>query len=160
MSGETQITVVGNLTADPEMRSAGGVDVLTFTIASTPRVYDRQANEWKDADTLFLRAQVWRDMAENAHLSLSKGTRVIAQGLLKQRSFETQQGEKRTVIELEVQDIGPSLRNATAQVTRRSGGGGGQRQQPAQQQEQAWGQSAPAQGGWPAAEPGTAWGAQ
>ncbi|QCR20540.1 single-stranded DNA-binding protein [Agrococcus sp. SGAir0287] len=128
MAGETIITVVGNLTADPELRyTQNGLAVANFTIASTPRTFDRQANEWKDGEALFLRASVWREFAEHVSQSLTKGSRVIAQGRLKQRSFETQQGEKRTVIELEVDEIGPSLRYATAQVTRSSGGGGGNR---------------------------------
>ncbi len=128
MAGETIITVVGNLTADPELRyTQNGLPVANFTIASTPRNFDRQANEWKDGEALFLRASVWREFAEHVSQSLTKGSRVIAQGRLKQRSFETQQGEKRTVIELEVDEIGPSLRYATAQVTRSQGGGGGQR---------------------------------
>ncbi|GAA3592029.1 single-stranded DNA-binding protein [Agrococcus terreus] len=126
MAGETIITVVGNLTADPELRyTQNGLAVANFTIASTPRTFDRQANEWKDGEALFLRASVWREFAEHVSQSLQKGSRVIAQGRLKQRSFETQQGEKRTVIELEVDEIGPSLRYATAQVTRTSGGGAG-----------------------------------
>jgi single-strand DNA-binding protein len=126
MAGETIITVVGNLTADPELRyTQNGLAVANFTIASTPRTFDRQANEWKDGEALFLRASVWREFAEHVSQSLSKGSRVIAQGRLKQRSFETQQGEKRTVIELEVDEIGPSLRYATAKVTRASRGEGG-----------------------------------
>lgn len=119
MSGETIITVVGNLTADPELRyTQSGLAVANFTIASTPRQFDRNANEWKDGDPLFLRASVWREFAEHVAQSLSKGARVIAQGELKQRSFETEAGEKRTVVELQVLEIGPSLRYATAQVTR------------------------------------------
>jgi single-strand DNA-binding protein len=119
MAGETVITVIGNLTNDPELRfSPSGSAVANFTIASTPRTYDRQSNEWKDGETLFLRASVWREAAENVAESLTKGTRVIAQGRLKQRSFETKEGEKRTVVELEVDELGPALKNATAQVTR------------------------------------------
>ncbi|MGY6498368.1 MAG: single-stranded DNA-binding protein [Microcella sp.] len=126
MAGETVITVVGNLTADPELRyTQNGLAVANFTIASTPRTYDRQANEWKDGEALFLRASVWRDFAEHVASSLTKGMRVVAQGRLKQRSYETKEGEKRTTIELEVDEIGPSLRYATAQVTRSSGGSGG-----------------------------------
>jgi len=126
MSGETVVTVVGNLTADPELRyTQAGLAVANFTIASTPRTFDRQANEWKDGEALFLRASVWREFAEHVSQSLVKGSRVIAQGRLKQRSFEAQNGEKRTVIELEVEEIGPSLRHATAAVTRTSGGGAG-----------------------------------
>jgi len=127
MAGETIITVVGNLTADPELRyTQNGLPVANFTIASTPRNFDRQANEWKDGEALFLRASVWREFAEHVAGSLTKGSRVIATGRLKQRSYETREGEKRTAIELEVDEIGPSLRYATAQVTRASGGGGGQ----------------------------------
>jgi len=126
VAGETIITVVGNLTSDPELRyTQNGLAVANFTIASTPRNFDRQANEWKDGEALFLRASVWRDFAEHVAGSLAKGSRVIATGRLKQRSYETREGEKRTAIELEVDEIGPSLRYATAQVTRTSGGGGG-----------------------------------
>ncbi|MET0590120.1 MAG: single-stranded DNA-binding protein [Naasia sp.] len=125
MAGETIITVVGNLTADPELRyTQGGLAVANFTIASTPRSFDRQSNDWKDGEALFLRASVWREFAENVAGSLSKGSRVVATGRLKQRSYETKEGEKRTSIELEVDEIGPSLRYATAQVTRAAGGGG------------------------------------
>jgi single-strand DNA-binding protein len=125
MAGETIITVVGNLTADPELRyTQNGLPVANFTIASTPRNYDRQTNEWKDGEALFLRASVWREFAEHVAGSLTKGSRVIATGRLKQRSYETREGEKRTAIELEVDEIGPSLRYATAQVTRAAGGGG------------------------------------
>ena len=126
MAGETVITVVGNLTSDPELRyTQNGLADANFTIASTPRNFDRQANEWKDGEALFLRASVWRDFAEHVAGSLAKGSRVIATGRLKQRSYETREGEKRTAFELEVDEIGPSLRYATAQVTRASGGGGG-----------------------------------
>ena len=126
MAGETIITVVGNLTADPELRyTQNGLPVANFTIASTPRNYDRQTNEWKDGEALFLRASVWREFAEHVASSLTKGSRVIAQGRLKQRSYETKEGEKRTTIELEVDEIGPSLRYATAQVTRSAVGAGG-----------------------------------
>ena len=119
MAGETIITVVGNLTADPELRyTQNGLPVANFTIASTPRNFDRQANEWKDGEALFLRASVWREFAEHVAGSLTKGSRVIATGRLKQRSYETREGEKRTAIELEIDEIGPSLRYATAQVTR------------------------------------------
>src|SRR6187401_3752030 len=125
MAGETPITVVGNLTADPELRfTPSGAAVANFTIASTPRTFDRQANEWKDGEALFLRASCWREFAEHVAGSLTKGSRVIATGRLKQRSYETKEGEKRTAIELEVDEIGPSLRYATAQVTRASGGAG------------------------------------
>jgi single-strand DNA-binding protein len=128
MAGETVITVIGNLTGDPELRfTPSGSAVANFTIASTPRTFDRQSNDWKDGETLFLRASVWREAAENVAETLTKGMRVIAQGRLKSRSYETKEGEKRTVIELEVDEIGPSLRYASAKVTRtqRSGGGNG-----------------------------------
>ncbi len=136
MAGETTITVIGNLTNDPELRfTPSGSAVANFTIASTPKVFDRQTNEYKDGETLFLRASVWREMAENTAESLTKGMRVIASGRLKSRSYDTKEGEKRTVIELEVDEIGPSLRYANAKVNRtqrngNSGGFGGQ-QQPA-----------------------------
>jgi single-strand DNA-binding protein len=128
MAGETTITVVGNLTSDPELRfTPSGSAVANITIASTPRTFDRHSNEWKDGETLFLRASVWREAAENVAETLTKGTRVVAQGRLKSRSYETKEGEKRTVMELEVDEIGPSLRYASAKVSRtqRSGGGGG-----------------------------------
>jgi single-strand DNA-binding protein len=124
MSNETVITVVGNLTADPELRfTQNGVAVANFTIASTPRNFNKQTNEYEDGEALFLRASVWREFAENVAGSLTKGSRVVASGILKQRSYETREGEKRSSIELDVQEIGPSLRYATAQVTRASGGG-------------------------------------
>jgi single-strand DNA-binding protein len=126
MSGETVITVVGNLTGDPELRfTASGAAVANFTVASTPRTFDRQANEWKDGDTLFMRCSIWREAAESVAESLTKGTRVVVTGRLVQRSYETREGEKRTVVELQVEEVGPSLRYATAKVTRtpRSGGG-------------------------------------
>ena len=127
MAGETIITVVGNLTADPELRyTQNGLPVCNFTIASTPRSFDRQANEWKDGEALFLRASVWREFAEHVAGSLTKGMRVIATGRLKQRSYQDREGNNRTAIELEVDEIGPSLRYATAQVTRAAGGTGGQ----------------------------------
>ena len=126
MAGETVITVVGNLTADPELRyTQNGLAVANFTIASTPRTFDRQANEWKDGDALFLRASVWREFAEHVAGSLTKGSRVIAQGRLRQRSYQDREGQQRTSIELEVDEIGPSLRYATAQITRAPGGSGG-----------------------------------
>jgi single-strand DNA-binding protein len=147
MAGETVITVVGNLTADPELRyTQNGLPVANFTIASTPRTLDRASNEWKDGEALFLRASVWREFAEHVAGSLTKGSRVVATGRLKQRSYETKEGEKRTSLELEIDEIGPSLRYATAQVTRASsgggnsgggsfggGGGGGQQSRPQQQ---------------------------
>jgi single-strand DNA-binding protein len=132
MAGDTIMTVVGNLTADPELRfTASGAAVANFTVASTPRTFDRNTNEWKDGEALFLRCNIWRQPAENVAESLTRGSRVIVSGRLKQRSFETKEGEKRTVIELEVDEIGPSLRYATAKVNRAqrsdggSGGGGG-----------------------------------
>lgn len=126
MAGETVITVVGNLTADPELRfTPSGAAVASFTVASTPRTFDRQSNEWKDGETLFMRCSVWREAAENVAESLTKGTRVIVQGRLVQRSFETREGEKRTVVEMQVDEVGPSLRYATAKVTRSQRGGGG-----------------------------------
>lgn len=173
MAGETVITVVGNLTSDPELRfTPNGAAVANFTVASTPRMFDRQSNEFKDGETLFLRCSVWREMGENVAESLQRGTRVVVQGRLKSRSFETKEGEKRTVMELDVDEVGPSLRRATAQVTKneRSGGGfsgggnfGGQQQGGGsqqggfgQQQSSGWGnnpqqgnpqQGAPQQGG-------------
>ena len=128
MAGDTQITVVGNLVSDPELRyTPTGVAVANFRVASTPRTFDRQANEWKDGDSLFLTCNVWRQAAENVAESLQRGMRVVVQGRLHQRSYETREGEKRTVFEVEVDDVGPSLRNASAKVTKsnRSGGGGG-----------------------------------
>jgi single-strand DNA-binding protein len=128
VAGDTVITVIGNLTADPELRfTPSGAAVANFTVASTPRQFDRQTNEWKDGEALFLRCNIWREAAENVAESLTRGSRVIVSGRLKQRSFETREGEKRTVVELEVDEIGPSLRYATAKVNKasRSGGGGG-----------------------------------
>ena len=128
MAGETTITVIGNLTNDPELRfTPSGSAVANFTIASTPRTFDKNKNEWGDGETLFLRASVWREAAENVSESLTKGMRVIVSGRLKSRSYETKEGEKRTVIELEVDEIGPSLRYANAKVnrTQRSGNGNG-----------------------------------
>ncbi|WPM94380.1 single strand DNA binding protein [Arthrobacter phage Cupello] len=119
MAGETTITIIGNLTSDPELRfTPSGSAVANFTVASTPRTFDRQSNEWKDGETLFLRASIWREAAENVAESLVKGMRVLIVGRLKSRSYETKDGEKRTVIELEVDEIGPSLRYATAKVQR------------------------------------------
>ncbi len=126
MAGETIITIVGNLTADPELRfTPSGAPVANFTVASTPRTFDRQTNEWKDGDAMFLNCAVWRQAAENVAESLTKGMRVIVQGRLRSRSYETREGEKRTVFEIEVEEVGPALRYATAKVTRSSGGGGG-----------------------------------
>jgi single-strand DNA-binding protein len=127
MAGETTITVIGNLTADPELRfTPSGAAVANFTLASTPRTFDRQSNEWKDGETLFLRASVWREMAENVAESITKGTRCIVTGRLKSRSFENKEGQKQTVIELEVDEIGPSLRYSTAKVTRTARNGAAQ----------------------------------
>jgi len=126
MAGDTIITVVGNLTADPELRfTPSGAAVANFTVASTPRTFDRQTQEWKDGDALFLRCNVWRQAAENVAESLTRGARVVVSGRLKQRSYETKEGEKRTVVELEVDEVGPSLRYATAKVTKASRGSGG-----------------------------------
>ena len=128
MAGDTVITIVGNVTGDPELRfTPSGAAVANFTVASTPRAFDRQSNEWKDGETLFMRCSVWRDAAENVAESLQRGTRVIVTGRLKSRSYETKEGEKRTVIEMEVDEVGPSLRYASAKVTKtqRGSGGGG-----------------------------------
>ncbi|GAA2383939.1 single-stranded DNA-binding protein [Streptomyces glaucosporus] len=125
MAGETVITVVGNLVDDPELRfTPSGAAVAKFRVASTPRTFDRQTNEWKDGESLFLTCSVWRQAAENVAESLTKGTRVIVQGRLKQRSYEDREGVKRTVFELDVDEVGPSLRNATAKVTKTTGRGG------------------------------------
>lgn len=150
MAGETIITVVGNLTSDPELRfTQNGVPVTTFTIASTPRHFDRVSKEYKDGDALFMRCSAWREFAEHIAGSLTKGARVIAQGRLRQRSYQDREGNQRTSIELEVDDIGPSLRYATAQVTRAARTDGQQR--PAA--------SAPAEEQWATAEPPAAeWG--
>jgi single-strand DNA-binding protein len=126
MAGDTVITVIGNLTADPELRfTPSGAAVANFTVASTPRTFDRQSGEWKDGEALFLRCNIWRQAAENVAETLTRGSRVIVNGRLKQRSYETREGEKRTVVELEVEEIGPSLRYATAKVNKVSRGGGG-----------------------------------
>jgi single-strand DNA-binding protein len=126
MAGETVITIIGNLTNDPELRfTPSGAAVANFTVASTPRTFDRQSNEWKDGETLFMRCSVWRDAAENVAESLQRGTRVLVSGRLRSRSYETKEGEKRTVVEMEVDEVGPSLRYATAKVNKTSRGGGG-----------------------------------
>ena len=172
MAGETVITVVGNLVDDPELRfTPSGAAVANFRIASTPRTFDKQSNEWKDGDALFLSCSVWRQAAENVAESLQKGMRVVVQGRLKSRQYETREGEKRTVFEIDVDEVGPSLKYATAKVTRaqrsggggyggnQGGGGGGNQGQP-----DPWATSAPAggnqggggQGGAPAGDP---WGA-
>lgn len=148
MAGDTVITVIGNLTADPELRwTQSGAAVADFTVASTPRTYDRNAGEWRDGDTLFMRCSVWRDTAENVAESLRKGMRVIVQGRLTQRSYDTQQGERRTVVELQVDEIGPSLRRARAQVTRTAPSGGGGYQSDNRGQQQGGYQQAAPQGG-------------
>lgn len=126
MAGETPITVIGNLTADPELRfTPSGAAVANFTVASTPRQFDRQSNEWRDGEAMFLNCSVWRQAAENAAESLTKGMRVIVNGRLKARSYETREGEKRTVFEIDVDEVGPSLRYASAKVTKTSRGGFG-----------------------------------
>lgn len=175
MAGETVITVVGNLVDDPELRfTPSGAAVANFRIASTPRTFDRQSNEWKDGEALFLSCSVWRQAAENVAESLQKGMRVVVQGRLKQRSYETREGEKRTVVELDVEEVGPSLKYATAKVARvqRSGGGGGYGSQGgggddpwASSPAQGGGQSAPQGGGAPAGgqgggSQGGSWGGQ
>jgi len=147
VSGETIITVVGNLTADPDLKvTSSGAVVVTFTIASTPRTFDKNSNSWKDAESLFMRCSLWREAGEHAADSLTQGTRVIATGALKQRSYE-KDGQKRTVVELNVEEIGPSLKYATAKVTKTSRGGqsGGNQQQGASQQSNRGQQN---QGGW------------
>jgi single-strand DNA-binding protein len=170
MAGDTVITVIGNITGDPELRfTPSGAAVANFTVASTPRQFDRQSNEWKDGETLFMRCSVWRDAAENVAESLQRGTRVIVSGRLKSRSYETKEGEKRTVIEMDVDEVGPSLRYATAKVNRTqrgtgtggggfSGGGqgGGQAEDPwatgpsgpSSSPQSGGQQSAPQGGGW------------
>jgi single-strand DNA-binding protein len=171
MAGETTITVIGNLVDDPELRfTPSGAPVANFRIASTPRTFDRQSNEWKDGDTLFLSCAVWRQAAENVAESLQRGMRVIVQGRLKSRQYETREGEKRTVFEIDVEEVGPSLRSASAKVTKttRSGGGGGysgggggggysggggQQSAPA---DDPWASPAPSQGG----QAGGGWGGQ
>lgn len=157
MAGDTTITVIGNLTADPELRFTGsGAAVCNFTVASTPRQFDKQQNEWVDQETLFMRCSVWREAAENVAESLTKGTRVIVQGRLKARSYETKEGERRTSTELEVDEVGPSMKYATAKVSRNAreggqkapqggqqpqGGGNTRRGAPNQSQGQPWGQT-------------------
>lgn len=164
MAGETTITVIGNLTSDPELRfTPSGDAVANFTIASTPRTFDRQSNEWKDGETLFLRASIWKEAAENVAESLTKGTRVIVSGRLKSRTYDTKEGEKRTVMELEVDEIGPSLRYANAKVNRTQRNGQGGQQQPnnfgnQQQNQGGWGgqQSQPAADPWATPNNGSA----
>jgi single-strand DNA-binding protein len=149
MAGETIITVVGNLTADPELRfTASGAAVANFTVASTPRTFDKNTNEWKDGEALFLRCSIWRQPAENVAETLTRGARVIVSGRLQQRSYETKEGEKRTVIELAVDEIGPSLRYATAKVNRavRVESGGDRPSGNTGQAEDPWGSAPPAAG--------------
>jgi single-strand DNA-binding protein len=151
MAGDTVITVVGNLVDDPELRfTPSGAAVAKFRVASTPRYMDRQTNEWKDGDSLFLTCNVWRQAAEHVAESLQRGMRVIVQGRLRQRSYETKEGEKRTVYEIEVDEVGPSLRNATAKVskTTRSGGGGFGGNASGGAAEDPWASAAPAGDGW------------
>jgi single-strand DNA-binding protein len=163
MAGETVITVVGNLTADPELRfTPSGAAVANFTVAATPRTFDRQSGEWKDGDALFMRCNVWRQAAENVAETLTRGMRVMVSGRLRQRSFETREGEKRTVVELEVDEVGPSLKYATAKVNKvnrdsggggfgGSGGGGGGGYSGGAPADDPWG-SAPPAGSGPAAD--------
>jgi single-strand DNA-binding protein len=155
MAGETPITVVGNLTADPELRfTPSGAAVANFTVASTPRTFDKQTNDWKDQETLFLNCSVWRQAAENSAESLTRGMRVIVSGRLKARSYETREGEKRTVFEIDVDEVGPSLKMATAKVSKTSRSGGGQGFQSGGDDPWASNQSAPAASG------GGSWGGQ
>jgi single-strand DNA-binding protein len=172
MAGETIITVVGNLTDDPELRfTPSGAAVANFTVASTPRTFDKNSNEWVDQEAMFLRCSIWRQAAENVAESLQRGMRVVVQGRLKARTYETREGEKRTVFEVEVDEIGPSLKFATAKVNRtsRQGGGGGysggggqggqgQGGQPAPADD-PWATPAPAAGGQPGGAAGDPWGA-
>jgi single-strand DNA-binding protein len=153
MAGDTVITVVGNLTDDPELRfTSSGAAVANFTVASTPRFFDKNTNDWKDGDALFLRCSIWRQAAENVAETLTKGARVIVQGRLKQRSYETREGEKRTVYELDVDEVGPSLKYATAKVAKVTragggggfGGGGGGSSQPSAPAADPWASAAPA----------------
>jgi single-strand DNA-binding protein len=152
-AGDTTITLIGNLVDDPELRfTPSGAAVAKFRVASTPRYLDKATNEWKDGESLFLQCQIWRQAAENVAESLTKGMRVILSGRLKQRSYETKEGEKRTVFEVEVDEVGPSLRNATAKVTRTQRAGGGQAAAPAADSfnDDPWAaaSTSPAGGGW------------
>ncbi|WP_432185438.1 single-stranded DNA-binding protein [Streptomyces tendae] len=152
MSGDTVITVCGNLVDDPELRfTPAGAAVAKFRVASTPRTFDRQTNEWKDGESLFLSCSVWRQAAENVAESLQKGMRVIVQGRLKQRSYEDREGVKRTVFELDVEEIGASLRSATAKVTKASSSGGGRQYQDASRRSSEEGRQDP----WGSGVPGT-----
>ena len=149
-AGDTNITIMGNLVNDPELRfTPNGAAVAKFTVASTPRYLDKATNEWKDGDSLFLVCNVWRQAAENVAESLQRGTRVIVTGRLKQRSYETKEGEKRTVYEVEVDEVGPSLRNATAKVTKTSGKSAGSFAPAAEtaSSDDPW-SAAPVGGGW------------
>jgi single-strand DNA-binding protein len=163
VAGETTLTVVGNLTADPELKfTQSGAAVASFTVASTPRTFDKNSGEWKDGEALFLRCNVWRQVAENVAESLFRGSRVLVTGRLRQRSFETREGEKRTVLELEVDEIGPSLRYATAKVNKVSREGGQQQQRPPQSAGYAgaddpWGSEPPQSQQRPPSQP---WGQQ
>ena len=166
MAGETTITIVGNLTGDPELRfTPSGAAVANFTVASTPRTFDRQSNEWKDGETLFMRCSIWREAAENVAESLQRGTRVVVTGRLKSRSYETKEGEKRTVVEMDVDEVGPSLRYANAKVTKTQrsgdsgggfGGGGSYGGNSGQQQSDPWATG----GSAPAPQGGQGWGGQ
>lgn len=158
MSGETVLSVVGNLTADPELRfTPSGAAVANFTVASTPRTFDKQTNDWRDGDALFMRCNVWRQAAENVAETLTRGMRVMVSGRLVQRSFTTKEGEKRTVVELEVDEVGPSLKYATAKVNKVSrssdGGGRSQNRGGGQQADDPWGQPPPASSASPDDEP-------
>ena len=164
MAGETIITVVGNLTDDPELRfTPSGAAVANFTVASTPRTFDKNSNEWVDQEAMFLRCSIWRQAAENVAESLQRGMRVVVQGRLKARTYETREGEKRTVFEIEVDEIGPSLKFATAKVNRtsRQGGGGGYSGGGGQGPQGGGGQSSPADDPWatPAQAPAAGGGA-
>lgn len=151
MAGETVLTVVGNLTADPELRfTPSGAAVANFTVASTPRSFDKQSGEWRDGEALFMRCTAWRDLGENVAESLRRGMRVVAQGRLQARSYETKEGEKRTAWELQVDEVGPSLRYATAQVAKAQRGGQQYQQGPQQTQPDPWAGSQPQQGQQPA----------
>jgi len=158
MAGDTVITIIGNITGDPELRfTPSGAAVANFTVASTPRQFDRTSNEWKDGETLFMRCSVWRDAAENVAESLQRGTRVLVSGRLKSRSYETKEGEKRTVVELDVDEVGPSLKYATAKVNRTQRGSGSGGFNAAGQGAQGGGQNGPGGGagsqGTPAVDP-------
>ncbi|MFE7613723.1 single-stranded DNA-binding protein [Streptomyces celluloflavus] len=167
MAGETVITVVGNLVDDPELRfTPSGAAVAKFRVASTPRTFDRQTNEWKDGESLFLTCSVWRQAAENVAESLTRGTRVVVQGRLKQRSYEDREGVKRTVYELDVEEVGASLKNATAKITKTGGrggqgggfGGGQQQGGGGAPADDPWATSAPAGGGQQGGGSGGGWG--